>query len=156
MKPLTHACIRVAWKQDSGSNCNLITVNCTRCLKMVVYRVDVANLSQLNSSSCMQHFGFRRRRMKNTQRVRKWHTWKLCTYTCSLYKQRCTHCHAKVYTHSSQKSCRECSKQSKALMCWCLGGDCRGLVHTECITIHDCWQLLICIQVTVAINTAKL
>ena len=27
---------------------------------------------------------------------------------------------------------------------------CRGRVHTECSTIHDCWQLLTCMQVTVA------
>ena len=33
---------------------------------------------------------------------------------------------------------------------------CRGRVHTECITIHDCWQLLTCMQVTVAFNAAKL
>ena len=40
----------------------------------------------------------------------------------------------------------------KALMCWCLGGDCRGLVHSGCITIHVLDCLLTCMRVTVAIN----
>ena len=33
--------------------------------------------------------------------------------------------------------------------------NCRGPVHTECITIHNCWQLLTCMQVTVAFDAAK-
>ena len=30
--------------------------------------------------------------------------------------------------------------------CWCISGDCRGLVYTECIPIIGCWQLLTCSQ----------
>ena len=33
---------------------------------------------------------------------------------------------------------------------------CRGIVHTECLTIHDCWQLLTCMQVILVFNAAKL
>ena len=32
----------------------------------------------------------------------------------------------------------------------------QGLVHTECTAILGCWQLLTCMQVTAAINAAKL
>ena len=31
----------------------------------------------------------------------------------------------------------------------------RALVYTECITIHDCWQLLACMQVKVVFKCSQ-
>ena len=77
-------------------------------IKVVVYRVGVANQSQLNTSPCTLTSDFTGRRTKNTQRE-SWKTACLKTVhvLCTNSNVRIT----KVYTHSNQKSRPECSKQ---------------------------------------------
>ena len=95
--------------------------------KVAVYRVSVANQSELNTSPCTLTWILQEKGRK-TQR-KSWKT----TYLKTVHVI-CTNSNvhiAKIYTHSNQKSCWECSKcsltQLNAVISWepwagCLGG----------------------------------
>ena len=72
-----------------------------------VYRADVVDLSELNSSLCKQTLDIVGKGQKYTEGELENNILENCA--CSLYEQQRMHC--QVYTHSSQKSCQEHCKQ---------------------------------------------